>query len=149
LVSPALANGINIQFALWFGVILCGGSVASCLLISSIDKHLDSQMGGKGAHSLLVAADDNDNEDERAIEERNKQLRKSLMEGAEGHAEVLQARQSIERHPSNASEKAAEAKQEVKFRDIFSFGQIFWILSVICVVVYGKLFRHPFTHNYC
>jgi MFS family permease len=139
LVSPILANGINIQFALWFGVILCGGSVASCILISSIDKHLDSVMGGKGAHSLLINPTDDD-ETDKEIEEKNKQLRKTLMQEAEGHAEVLQARHSIERSPSFSSplqDKEGSNEPEISFKDVFTFKQIFWVLAVICVVVYG------------
>mmetsp|Transcript_19281 Transcript_19281/g.20895 ORF Transcript_19281/g.20895 Transcript_19281/m.20895 type:complete len:607 (+) Transcript_19281:100-1920(+) len=134
LVSPELTNSINIQFAFWFGVILCGGSVASCLVISSIDKHLDSVMGGQGHHSLL-ATEDGDPDNDKEIEERNKVLRKTVMDKAEGHADVLQARASIERSPSFASEPTAA--QEVSFRDALTFKQIFWVLTLICVVVYG------------
>lgn len=134
LVSPALANSINIQFALWFGVILCGGSVAACVLISSIDKHLDSLIDVKGAHSLL-ATEEGEEVNDREIEARNEQLRKTVMKSAEGRAEVLQARASIERSPSFASEPTAAP--EVTFKDILSFRQVFWLLALICVVVYG------------
>jgi MFS family permease len=102
LVSPTLANGMNIQFAFWFGVILCGGSIVACLLISSIDKFVDSTMGGKGAHSLLTNPLAEDEETDKEIEEKNRNLRKTLMSEAEGKAEVLQARHSIERSPSSS-----------------------------------------------
>ena len=135
LVSPALSNSVGIQFALWFGVILCGGSIAACLLISSIDKMVDVLMEQKGTHSLLATEEGDENYD-REIAARNDQLRKTVMKSAEGKAEVLQARASIERSPSFASEPTAA--QEVSFRDIYTFRQVFWILALICVVVYGK-----------
>jgi hypothetical protein len=155
LVSPTLANGINIQFALWFGVILCGGSIVACLLISSIDKFVDSSMGGKGAHSLLTNPLAEDEETDKEIEEKNRNLRKTLMSEAEGKAEVLQARHSIERSPSFSSPDGPDKpdEEQATFKDVLTFRQIFWILAVICVVVYGKreeksTFEKRFLINY-
>ncbi len=109
LVSPAIANGINIQFAFWFGVILCGSSVLSVVLMSSIDKHLDSVMESKGTHALLV------DQDEEEIKFGNNK-------GNDDNG--------------SRSSSVSEAPQ-VQFRDMFSFGSIFWNLAIICVVVYG------------
>jgi MFS family permease len=110
LVSPAIANGINIQFALWFGVILCGTSIVSVILISSIDKAVDLELESKGAHTKLI---DGDGEEEI-------KLGQGLLENAD------------------KDDAAPPAESTVSFRDVTSFGQVFWVLAVICVVVYGE-----------
>lgn len=140
LVSPSLANSVGIQFALWFGVILCGSSVAACLFISSIDAHVDSIIGNKGAHEILTDADDED------ARESKKKLREMLMPGADDDTKTIDFAKSDANESSrtlsvNESERDFPLldvdKEEVKFKDLFSFRQIFWILSLICVIVYG------------
>ena len=41
LVSPAIANGVGLVYALWFSAILCAVSVLCSLIISRIDKRFD------------------------------------------------------------------------------------------------------------
>lgn len=130
LVSPAIANGISIQFALWFGVFLCGSSVISVLLISSLDKYTDTLIEGKGAHNVLADQDENDEEEIKFLEEKNQKLREGLL---------TDNNEQPKSRTSSSSNSQAPGDQ-VSMRDIFSFGQIFWILSIICVVVYGKYY---------
>jgi MFS family permease len=112
LVSPVLADGINIQFALWFGVILCGASVLSAVTIASFDKHMDMLLvNQKAAHGLLNNTDD---------DEQHVALGQSLVDG-----------------PHSGSRQEPE-KVEPKFNEVFSFKQVFWIITIICVIVYGE-----------
>lgn len=53
-VSPALANSAGIQFALWFGAILCGASVFCVVCLSSIDKSMEPGV----LHTQLTEADE-------------------------------------------------------------------------------------------
>jgi len=121
LVSPTLADDIDIQFAFWFGVILCGSSVASAVLVASIDRHMDSLLANKkGAHGLLLDADE---EEEEVVLNANagssqKSLGQSLID---------------EDAPADAE------KEEPKFSEVLAFKHVFWIVTLICVIVYGTL----------
>lgn len=116
LVSPTLADSVDIQFAFWFGVILCGSSVLCAVLISSVDKSMDLYLAGKkGPHGLLQ-----DSEDEEVL----------LGNGAQGNLG-----QSLIDDGSEA--KKQEKEQEPEFREVFDFKHVFWIITMICVIVYG------------
>lgn len=142
VVSPAIASGIDIQFALWFGVILCGASVVSVLGISAIDKRFELLLGdGKGLHGLLKV------EEEPEPEEVEVDLKKNADEDEEG--EYGDSRRSAVEdslfHATNRAvsvgsvgeQLATKKTPEISFKDMFKFRQVFWILTVICCVVYG------------
>lgn len=135
LLSPALANSFNIQFSLWFGVILCGSSVACVLFIASVDRHIDAILAGTNKEQgLLKNADGNEIEDEeksRQEEERGKALRSGLL--ASDDAELDRNR--------TPSFSISPPDDQVQFRDVFSYKQVFWILAFICVIVYGTFFN--------
>lgn len=69
LLSPALANDFNIQFALWFGVILCASSIASVLFIASVDRYLDTVLEDSNKREGLLS-NVADNDDEKAERKR-------------------------------------------------------------------------------
>ena len=107
LVSPVIADNISIQFAFWFGSILCGGSIACVLFISLVDKTVDELIhDGKSIVQPLLTNDDPD--EEQVL----------LMQDAK---------------PSD--KKDEEVKPT--FRDVLTFPHIFWVLVISCVVVYG------------
>jgi MFS family permease len=117
LVSPTLADSINIQFALWFGVILCASSVMSAVSIAYFDRVMDADLvANNGAHALLDA----DEYDEQ--EGTGNPLNANLIADVDGDGEKTETKQKV----------------EPQFRDILAFKQVFWIVTVICVVVYGK-----------
>jgi MFS family permease len=123
LVSPTLADDVNIQFAFWFGVILCGSSVLSAVLIASFDKHFDKLLlEQKGAHGLLLDAD---NEEEEEV----------VLGGSRGSKTLGTSLLGADGKPKEEESKAPE------FREVFDFKHIFWIITVICVVVYGEYLR--------
>jgi MFS family permease len=45
LVSPAIASGISISFALWFSAFLCGGSLLCAIIMSPIDHSMNVKLG--------------------------------------------------------------------------------------------------------
>jgi MFS family permease len=111
-VSPALADNIDIQFAFWFGVILCASSVASAVFIASADKTMDillAKQRGEQNEALLGEQDETD--------------------------EVLLLNSAAEKP---ASDEVADGKQEPQFREVFDFKHVFWVVTAICVIVYGK-----------
>lgn len=55
LVSPVITDSVDIVFALWFGVLLCGCSVACAVLISHLDHGVEVQiLQNKGLCRLLI-----------------------------------------------------------------------------------------------
>ena len=136
LVSPVLADSIDIQFALWFGVILCGASVLSAVTIASFDKHMDMLLlNQKGAHGLLNNVDD-DEEEEVVL---RKQKQQALGQG------LLEDDNDNDRSKSGSGPE----KVEPQFKEVFSFKQVFWIITLICVIVYGKGMEVIFRSFYC
>lgn len=121
VVSPTLADGVDIQFAFWFGVILCGSSVLCAFVIASFDKAFDKMLlDKKGAHGLLLDSSAAADEEEEEV-----------VLGGPATGSVL----------GTSLLDADAPKEETKapeFREVFDFKHIFWIITVICVVVYGK-----------
>ncbi len=136
LVSPAIASGVDIEFALWFGVILCGGTILSVLAISAIDKKLEIELASNGRRSFSALLTEDDEEvavDLRGSASSSKDPNRTVSVDKEG---VKHRAISTEQVPSVLAEKKPE--NEIQFRDMFKFKQVFWILSIICVVVYGE-----------
>jgi hypothetical protein len=91
--------------------------------MSSIDKHLDSVIQSKGVHALLVDQDDAEEEIKfRDNGEKSNQSKNGLIDNEGGNG--------------SRSSSTSDAPQ-VQFKDMFTFGSIFWNLAIICVVVYG------------
>lgn len=67
LLSPVLASGVGLQFAVWFGAILCGGSVLAVITLSTIDKAFEAS---GTAHALLSEEDDEEGAKESKEEEK-------------------------------------------------------------------------------
>eukprot|EP00981_Chlorochromonas_danica_P013731 scaffold6806_cov177-Ochromonas_danica.AAC.3 len=123
LVSPALANSAGIQFALWFGVILCGSSIAAVTLISFVDQRVEYIIdGGLGQHALLPQEDE-DGED-GIIEKQRSSSRQSSGSGTNLNA-------------SSRDPSLAKKEEKITMKDLWSFRHVFWVLSLICVIVYG------------
>mmetsp|Transcript_17246 Transcript_17246/g.28943 ORF Transcript_17246/g.28943 Transcript_17246/m.28943 type:complete len:573 (-) Transcript_17246:326-2044(-) len=121
VVSPTLADSIGIEFAFWFGVILCASSVCSAMFIAYFDLSMDNYLiENKGAHSSILGIDDED----EAEAVRREKAQESLNQGLLGPGE------------EDASAKAEE-KVEPQFKDVLTFNQVYWIVTIICVVVYG------------
>jgi hypothetical protein len=147
LVSPALANSAGIQFALWFGVILCGSSIAAVLIVASVDTHVDYLIESNGgAHVPLVDKDEeeivlNKGNSTDSRDRNNETIRESLVKGAYDGPNGRRPSNSISytTDPSYRTSIDAKAKEEITWEDVKSFQPIFWILAVICVVVYGRL----------
>ena len=63
MISPALATSSSVEFALWFGVFLCGASVGCVFIFSPIDKTMDILIAknkgtdDEGVTTLLLAGE--------------------------------------------------------------------------------------------
>lgn len=155
LVSPVIADSVGIVFALWFGVVLCGSSVACALLISYFDRKLEREiLENKGVFTVLNNKDDDVDEDITTKETRQS-LKRSLLNKNDDDIDTIllnpsedtSSKRSLSkdqiattptRDSSNSVVTNEENKKvEPKFKDIFTFPHIFWIICIICVVVYG------------
>lgn len=143
LTSPALTNTYNIEFALWFGVILCAGGFAAALVVCAIDRHVDAMLdGGGGQHVLLSDAELTEDEEAKQNKDKaitNKELRTGLLGAPMDIAKEAQRSGSFSGECAPSVSIAVTPPAKVQFKDVFSFKQVFWVLALICVVVYGKL----------
>lgn len=131
LVSPALANSTGIQFALWFGVILCGSSIAAVVVIGSVDRYVDTTIEPSGHHALLV------DQDEPVRKPSTSTSAKAIDASTVNDVNAINEGRRLSRSSSLGSKN--EVKEEITMKDLYTFKHVFWVLAVICVVVYGKL----------
>ena len=142
-VSPILASASGLPFALWFGAILCAGSVVCVLLMAAVDKRYDEQrlQQGKAGEPLL----DGSLQDDRDLEEEVKFLpagssssssSSSSASAAVSTAAAAERTISIEGRPRVLSSDGPDAPSP-ELRDVFRFSRPFWVLTLSCVVVYG------------
>jgi MFS family permease len=173
MVTPVLADKIDIQFALWFGVIFCSCSVVCSLIAYTFDKKVEGWiMQNKGAFSILLDSDgelDSDADDTLKISSIHDI---NAPYGAAGDPSLLAVAAASPRvsvdmiaepaallgpgllldTTANSSSAGADgahnpcvqrsrlnsvATRPVEFNDVFKFQHIFWVLTIICVIVYG------------
>jgi len=117
ILSPILADSAGVPFALWFGAMVCGGSLTCTLFLYPIDQ---------AAIKRVKAA--------------KNELKKGLH--AEKHAHHQRNRAySAGREISVCSEVSDDAPMDSNplagLKDVGKFQSSFWLLTVCCLVVYG------------
>jgi MFS family permease len=124
LVSPPLANSVSVVFALWFSAILCGGSVCAALAIAPIDRSFEDE---ENAAKPKLVLDENAGITNPLLED----------EGLSVHDIDSNRRTSGNGKPVVKTEGDSSEKQEIEFKEVFTFSLGFWLLVVSCLVVYG------------
>ena len=124
LVSPPLATSVNVVFALWFSAILCGGSVCAALAIMPIDRSFEDE---ENAAKPKLVLDESTGIINPLLED----------EGLSVHDIDSNRRTSGDGKPILKKEVDADEKQEIEFKEVFSFSLGFWLLVISCLVVYG------------
>ncbi len=119
LVSPAIANGVGLVYALWFSAILCAVSVLCSLIISRIDKRFDDSKN-KGKAKLMLNDDGSD---------ITNPLIADNDDGSFSGHDVDSRKEKIEEDD--------EEEDKVEFWEIKKFNEGFWLLVISCLVVYG------------
>jgi MFS family permease len=118
--SRALYQDDGIEFALWFGVILLVVAFGCAIVVFVLDKWAENK----------IIESEQRLSDYRAA--HPDLLENADVNGADG----------VE-SPRSPTAAAAAAK-EMRFGEILSFGRLYWLLSVSCVVVYGCII--PFNN---
>ena len=124
LVSPPLANSVSVVFALWVSAILCGGSVCAALAIAPIDRSFEDE---ENAAKPKLVLDENAGITNPLLED----------EGLSVHDIDSNRRTSGNGKPVVKTEGDSSEKQEIEFKEVFTFSLGFWLLVVSCLVVYG------------
>ena len=149
-VSPVLAAASGLPFALWFGTILCAGSVVCVLLMATVDRRYDAANSETGAaagsgsmrQSLLDATLQEEGEEEvrflPSTPGGSTTTPASTGLSATGASSATERTISIEGRPTRLlSADAAADTRSPQLRDVFTFSKPFWVLTLSCVVVYG------------
>lgn len=124
VVSPSLTQSTGIIFAMWFGAILCAGSVFSVVATLPIDKHLNDKIRD-GKIKLASFTSLNVLNDEALGSDSS--MSASLNSSTSSKAPTPQA-----------DTDSAKKPPAISIRDIVTLPHIFWVLVLICVVVYGE-----------
>lgn len=162
VVSPSLTQSAGLLFAMWFGAMTCAGSVACVVFTMPIDKSMDDKL--KWHTTPYLGDHDSDigysNLLEPALMEAHNSSESCISSYIIGHSlnidvnknendksEFMDSAQ-IFKHENPGSMKSSltptptperRPSNEVisGFNDIFKLSHIFWILSILCFVVYG------------
>jgi len=133
-VSPAIASSGSTAAALWFGVFVCGGSLLTAALLYPIDKRAEKAIkkskGGTIDSDLGAGLLDNDGEGNRI---KARSADNTLDIRAVSSERLSSAALSM----SQTKEDGENVEEEINISDAFKFGNIFWLLSLSCLVVYG------------
>ena len=113
VVSPGLNQGVSLQFAFWFGTMLCAGSLFCTICIFSIDKGLDAVI--------------KKNKRKLGIEDSDTLNSPLLTDGEKENNSLMQ-------DEKNDNDQESE---QVQIKDALKLAFPFWLLTVSCVVVYG------------
>jgi MFS family permease len=148
LISPLITSQVDIQFALWFGAILTGASILCVFAISSLDQMFESteddtnDANGDIRKPLLDVGAENVERSES----------KHLVVSKKSHANIDDDDDVMDSFGSHgggdidvvgkvavagAGGSDNDACSDPQLRDVLSFSQAFWLLTVSCVVVYG------------
>lgn len=119
ILSPILADRVDIIFALWFGAMLCGMGVVCVLITMPIDRALDTQLDKTTKYS-------------------------ALQQGENDTTNVLLSPIVGENDEKDSTSTYSTEAPQVSFRDVLSLSHIFWVLVVSCVTVYGCIL--PFNN---
>jgi len=126
VISPALANNQGVSFALFFGVLVCGMSLFTAVLLAPINS---------SAEKSIKYGDINDD-----IEDAN-QLTKKLINNTDGNGKAIRSsfgeRAVSSERLSSLNLSIVGQSEQIDLRDVFKFGKMFWTLALSCLVVYG------------
>ncbi|KAL7503420.1 hypothetical protein ACHAWX_000583 [Stephanocyclus meneghinianus] len=118
LVSPKVANAKNggVEAAFWVGALLTSVSVVMGCFIVLVDGRTAKKIEKRRGDSV-------------------ESLTAALLEGSIVESEFIRTGGCS--RSSSASAQEAGRSESVHISEIRKFGQLFWLLSISCVVVYG------------
>lgn len=123
ILSPLLTQTVSLEFSMWFGAMVCGFSLLTVILSMPIDKAFDD---------LVVALDKIEDSDvirePLLLDNENDKIHEDSR-----HSVPVEASGSAKGHIENSSDKPPEAE----IKDVLKLSHIFWVLVLLCVVVYG------------
>ena len=148
LVSPALTTSVGLLFAMWFGAIMCAVSVFSVILTIPIDRGLDKKIKEQKdnlnnwgsvsdqsdtAHRAAHLSNSNNSDRSSSFNERQVSKEKRVSPVAHFASDPKDSDSLLQK------EKDQKEVGVSMIKDSLSLPHIFWVLVVICIVVYGKL----------
>lgn len=148
VLSPSLTNSIGIVFSLWFGVFLCVLSTICAFLTAYFDHKLDKEFLTVGNTAYTKLIDDSDDLDDDVLggvdntstwkDSDNVIVKNSLEKSSLSEENMDKAWEDGRRNSDEDSDSDSKNKilPIVQFRDVFSLSWAFWIICLICFVVY-------------
>jgi MFS family permease len=148
LLSPALTDSLGLVFACWFGALLCGASILCVLCTIPIDKAFDMKLE-KLRKPLLENMEQVSDTSLNPVSNDKHNTMISVDESREASSDnPLWKTASFTSHPHETSSVTmndeplscyqgwmVSIRQFLK--ETISLPHIFWVLVILCVVVYG------------
>jgi hypothetical protein len=136
ILSPILADRVDLIFAMWFGAMLCGMSMICVLLTIPIDRGMDAELEKITKYAPVANAEVED------LAAAQRELRGSASDVANPLVPVYDMQAITEKEEQEQAE--ADNAENVSFNDALKLPRIFWVLVASCVVVYGCIL--PFNN---
>lgn len=136
--SPRLAEVVNIVFASWFGVILCGFALISVLLVFPVDLLVEQQIAVYQQRYQLLDSADTTQIEENPLKSSTSRDSSAKGSDEEEHVTTLSAIHA-EQSDSSVSPVVSSAPQEelAGIRDVLNLKLVFWMLIVSNFAIYG------------
>jgi MFS family permease len=154
IVSPYLAQKLDVQMSLWFGTIVCIISLACVVMVMPIDRHMDMKMGlhleGLSTTDIETMRRTNSKASATSGVSTRKHSRnnsKSRRPSNELTTRLINDAESYSGYDDglgNGDDAESVVNDVAHIGDVLEFKQIFWVLVLSCVVVYGSVL--PFNN---
>lgn len=148
LLSPALTNSLGLVFACWFGAFLCGLSILCVVVTIPIDKAFDIKLEKLRKPLLENMEQDSDTSLNHAStykhntmisidESRETSNDNPLWKNASFTSHTQETSSvPINDHPQSCYQSCLTSSRQFA-KETISLPHIFWVLVILCVVVYG------------
>ncbi|KAL6047035.1 Major facilitator superfamily domain-containing protein 1 [Balamuthia mandrillaris] len=172
LVSPWLASQFNLPISLWFGAMICAGSLVAAVILVIIDyrgtKTMDPIIEARAsalqrrlearkrkldkieaAQKLIEAEAEEEDEEEAEDENKTNEQKKAAAEEEEQTNEDAEAEEEEEEgaeekveEDEEEEEEEEEESEQIRLRDITKFSFSYWLWVGITCFFYA--FAYPF-----
>jgi len=118
VLSPAVANSTSVPTALWFGMLVCAGSLACTMVLYPIDKARETEI-------------------KKEVKEAKAARRLEAEAVAAASVSPLHSRERARTESVASVPPVVDTNPLAGCVDVKKFSLSFWLLAICCVVTYG------------
>jgi len=157
LVNPRVAEVRDVEAALWLGVLMCAVSLVGALMVHPMDRFLEEQLQTQkhivslSQDDLAVAAVENPLRSTSSDKQppRSSHSYASVRESNSELTHVCADANKADKSPTGRTNSADHWTIAHQLSIVDTFSPLFWLLCLICVCVYGCVFRSTTLSRHC